>query len=64
MLFMFGYCFPVFWSCQFAVHASNVSLQQWKGMGGVEIDQGDIIVKAIHAALNAPSAILKVCYEF
>lgn len=61
-----GPCYPVlfpttnvFWSCQFAAHASNVSLQHWKGMGGVEIDEGDIIVKAIHSALNAPSAILK-----
>lgn len=61
-----GPCYPVLfpttnvlWSCQFAAHASNVSLQHWKDMGGVEIDQGDIIVKAIHAALNAPSAILK-----
>lgn len=61
-----GPCYPVlfpttnvFWSCQFAAHASNVSLQHWKGMGGVDIDEGDIIVKAIHSALNAPSAILK-----
>lgn len=61
-----GPCYPVlfpttnvFWSCQFSAHASNVSLQHWKGMGGVDIDQGDIIVKAIHSALNAPSVILK-----
>lgn len=61
-----GPCYPVlfpttnvFWSCQFAAHASNVSLQHWKDMGGVDIDEGDIIVKAIHSALNAPSAILK-----
>ncbi|XP_057812896.2 choline transporter protein 1 [Cryptomeria japonica] len=61
-----GPCYPVifpstnvFWSCQFAARPSNSSLQFWKQMGGVDIDEGGIIVKSVHMSINSHQAVLK-----
>ncbi|KAJ6806083.1 choline transporter-like protein 2 [Iris pallida] len=61
-----GPCYPVifpsenvYWSCQFIARASNSSLRHWQQMGGVSIDENILIDKAIHSAINSPSAVLK-----
>ncbi|KAF8391355.1 hypothetical protein HHK36_023659 [Tetracentron sinense] len=61
-----GPCYPiifpsvnVFWSCQFIARASNMSLQHWKQMGGVNINEDIIIDKSIHKSINSRSAVLK-----
>lgn len=64
-LFLQGPCYPVlfdstnlFWSCQFSASASNVSLNQWESLGGVHINQGDIMVQALHKVITAPTRVV------
>ncbi|KAA8523882.1 hypothetical protein F0562_010305 [Nyssa sinensis] len=61
-----GPCYPVifpsvnvYWSCQFIARASNVSLQHWQQMGGVNIIEDIIIDKSIHRSINSRSLVLK-----
>ncbi|WCJ32166.1 Choline transporter protein 1 [Euphorbia peplus] len=61
-----GPCYPVifptvnvFWRCQFVARASNVSLQHWQQMGGVNINEDILIDKSIHKSINARSSVLK-----
>ena len=52
----------VYWSCQFIVKASNVSLKHWRQMGGVNINEDIVIDKSIHEYINSHSAVLKVSF--
>eukprot|EP00250_Pteridium_aquilinum_P017010 c23411_g2_i1 orf=307-2409(-) len=61
-----GPCYPVlfestnlFWSCQFSASSSEVALTNWQKLGGVHINQGDLLVQALHKAITAPSMIIK-----
>ncbi|KAL2653076.1 hypothetical protein R1flu_021204 [Riccia fluitans] len=63
---LLGPCYPVlfsssnfFWSCQLSASPSNQSLAQWTSLGGVAVNQGEFIVKAIQDVLNAPGEIFK-----
>ncbi|KAL3684879.1 hypothetical protein R1sor_002901 [Riccia sorocarpa] len=63
---LLGPCYPVlfnssnfFWSCQLSASPSNVSLAQWKSLGGIDVNEGEVIVKAIQDVINAPGEILK-----
>ncbi|KAH7297110.1 hypothetical protein KP509_26G054000 [Ceratopteris richardii] len=65
-LYLQGPCYPVlfesenlFWSCQLSVSASAVALTNWQNLGGVHVNQGDLLVQAVHKAITAPSAVLK-----
>ncbi|ERM95191.1 hypothetical protein AMTRI_Chr07g31260 [Amborella trichopoda] len=61
-----GPCYPiifpsinVYWSCQFIAHASNASLNHWRQMGGVNINENGVLEKSVHNGINSPSAVLK-----
>lgn len=61
-----GPCYPVIfpsvnvlWTCQYIARPSNSSLKHWQQMGGVAIQDSILIDKAIHKAINSPSAVLK-----
>ncbi|GAB2284535.1 Choline transporter protein 1 [Dionaea muscipula] len=63
---LLGPCYPViypsvnvFWNCQFIARASNMSLRHWQQMGGVNINGGLVIDKAIHESVDSRSAVLK-----
>ncbi|OAE18975.1 hypothetical protein AXG93_461s1160 [Marchantia polymorpha subsp. ruderalis] len=63
---LLGPCYPVlfnssnfFWSCQLTASPSNESLAQWTSLGGVSVNQGEFIVKAIQDLLSAPGEIFK-----
>ncbi|GLU23374.1 hypothetical protein SLE2022_393900 [Rubroshorea leprosula] len=61
-----GPCYPVifpsvnvYWSCQYIVRASNMSLRHWQQMGGVNINEDIVIDKSIHRSINSRSSVLK-----